>query len=106
VETNRVNGPPRQKVVCYLGSVDEGDRESVWTRVDFGDRATAKLDQLQLTRRERAKIEESISRVVSRVPEDEAATFRRKRQEFFDELYRLLRIKRMISIFRKMLEGK
>src|SRR5688500_13524914 len=59
VETNRVNGSPRQKVVCYLGSLDEGHRESVWTRVDFWDRATAKLDQLQLTHRERTKIEES-----------------------------------------------
>ena len=97
-ESKRVNGLPRKKVVCYLGSLAEGHRESVWTRVDFWDRAAAKLDKLQLTRRERAKIEESISRVVSRVPEEEAATFRRERQEFFDELDRLLRIKRMISI--------
>ena len=106
VETNRVNGSPRQKVVCYLGSLDEGHRESVWTRVDFWDRATAKLDQLQLSRRERAKIEESISRVVSRVPDEEAATFRRERKEFFDELDRLLRLKKMISIWKKMFEGK
>lgn len=106
VESNRVNGSPRQKVVCYLGSLDEGHRESMWTRVDFWDRATVKLDQLQLTRRERANIEESISRVVSRVPEEEAATFRRDRQEFFDGLDRLLRLQKMIPIWKKMFGGK
>jgi hypothetical protein len=73
VESQRINGSPRQKVICYLGSVDDGDREKLWLRVDFWDKVVRKLDGLQLTPRDREKIEKSIGRMVSRVPEREAA---------------------------------
>lgn len=106
VESKRVNGSPRQKVLCYLGSLDERDRDGLWTRVDFWDRADAKLNQLQLTRRERAKIEESIGLVVSRVPEDEAASFRRERQAWLQQLEQLIRFRKLISTLRKMFDGK
>jgi hypothetical protein len=106
VESQRVNGSPRQKVICYLGSLDEGDREKLWLRVDFWDAVTVKLDRLQLTRRERAKIEESISLVVTRVPEDQAATFRRERDEYWQEFEQLTRLRNMMSMLGRMFEGK
>lgn len=105
VESQRINGSPKQKVICYLGSVDEGDREKLWLRVDFWDGLLAKLDQLELTHRERAKIEESIGRVVSRVPDDEAAAFRKEREEYWQGLHRLIQFRKMISTLRTLLEG-
>jgi hypothetical protein len=82
VESNHVNGSPRQKVICYLGSFNEGDRDKVWLRVDFWDFVSTKLDRLPLARRERARIEESIGKVVSRAPLEEAAKFKKERNEY------------------------
>lgn len=93
VESQRVNGSPRQKVISYLGSVDEGDRERLGIRVNFWDRVVAKLDQLKLQPVERTKIEEAIALMVSRASEDEAATFRKERDE-----YR----KAMVALFRSL----
>ena len=36
VESQRIDGAPRQKVVCYLGSLDEGDLGKLWLKVDSG----------------------------------------------------------------------
>lgn len=72
VESQRIDGSPRQKVVSYLASVDENDCDKLWLRVDFWDYISAKLDRLPLSRRERTKIEEAIGKVVTRVPEEEA----------------------------------
>jgi hypothetical protein len=85
VESQRINGSPRQKVICYLGSLDVNDREKLWLRVDFWDSVRSKLDRIELTRRERAKIEESIDLVVSRVPADEAAPFKKEREEYWQK---------------------
>jgi hypothetical protein len=83
VESWRVRGGvPRQKVICYLGSVDEGDRERLCVRVNFWDRLRRCLDQLQIDAPERTKIEASIERVVSRAAEDEAAQFRVDRDKY------------------------
>ena len=104
VESRRVNGTPRQKVLCYLGSLDEGDREKLWLRVDFWDAVSAKLDRLQLTRRERAKIEESIGFVVLRVPDEEASAFKREREEYWEktaQLFRLSELMRQLQHFLK-----
>lgn len=106
VESQRINGLPRQKVICYLGSLDERDREKLWLRVDFWDAVTAKLDQLQLADRERAKIEEAIERVVSRVPDQEAADFKRERDAWRRELEQLMRLRNIFSGLAKFFEGK
>lgn len=97
IESFRVNGAPRQRVICYLGSLDENDREKLWLRVDFWEAVDAKLAGLDLTRRERTKIEESISRVVARVPEAEAAAFRLEREQWLLELERLIEFRRLVS---------
>jgi hypothetical protein len=107
VESKRINGSPRQKVICYLGSLDEADREKLWLRVDFWDAAKAKLDRLDLTRREREKIEESIGLVVSRVPSDEAATFKEERQQYCEKAAQLFRLWDQIRMIRRLMkEGK
>ena len=92
VESQRINGSPRQKVVCYLGSLDEGDREKVWLRVDFWDEVLRKLDGLQLPPRDRKKIEESIARVVSRVPQQDAAVFKKERQKYREKKAQLFQM--------------
>ena len=102
IESQRVNGVPRQKVICYLGSLDENDREKLWLRVDFWDAVDAKLARLDLTRRERAKIEESIGRVVARVPEAEVAAFRLEREKWLLELEQLIEFRRLVSNLAKL----
>jgi hypothetical protein len=92
VESQRINGVPRQKVICYLGSLDEGDLGKLWLRVDFWDHIGPKLDPLGLTLRERARIEESIELVVPRVPHEEAAAFRKERQAFREKRAQLFRM--------------
>lgn len=101
IESQRVNGAPRHKVICYLGSLDENSREKLWLRVDFWDAVDAKLNKLDLTRRERTKIEESIGQVVARVPEPEATTFRQEREQHFRELEELIQFRRLISSLTK-----
>ncbi len=91
VESQRVNGSPRQKVICYLGSVDEGDRERLCVRVDFWDDVLAKLDRLKLDSAERTRIEESIGLIVSRAPEDEVAAFKKEREAFLEASAQLFR---------------
>jgi len=61
-----------------------------------------KLAGLDLTRRERTKIEESISRVVARVPEAEAAAFRLEREQWLLELERLIEFRRLVSTLARM----
>jgi hypothetical protein len=97
VESQRINGVPRQKVVCYLGSLDENDREKLWLRVDFWDAVDGKLARLDLTRHERAKVEDSICRIVARVPAAEAAAFRLEREKRLQELEEIIRFRRLIS---------
>lgn len=101
VESQRIDGKPRQKIVCYLASFDENDRDAIWLRVDFWDYVTARLDRLQLGQKERVKIEESIGKVVVKVPEQEAAAFRKARQEYKEKKARLiqnLRVMRLLGM--------
>lgn len=102
VESQRVNGSPRQKVICYLGSLDEGDREKLWLRVDFWDLVSAKLDKLELTSRERTKIEKAIDLVVSRVPEDEVAAFKKERKEYWEITARLFRMAELMRALQRL----
>ena len=97
VESQRVDGKPRQKVVMYLGSLDEKDREKMWQRVDFWDLVGPKLDSLQLTKRQRTRIEESISVVVARVSDEEAAAFRLERARDLKELEALIELRNMFA---------
>lgn len=89
-----------------MGSLHEGDREKLWLRVDFWDAIAPKLDRLQLTRRERARIEESIGLVVSRVPDEEAAAFKKEREEYWRQTEQLFRLRELLSLARKLFEGK
>jgi len=91
VESLRIDGVPRHKVVAYLGSVDERDIKQLWLRVDFWDYISPKLDALRLPNRERAKIEDSIGKVIERVPEDEAAAFKKARHDYRVKKAKLIR---------------
>lgn len=85
VESLRVSGgPPRQKVISYLGSVDDELRENKFMQLVFWDQVAPKLDQLCLSSEQRIKIEESIGKTIARLPEDKAADCREymRRAEF------------------------
>jgi hypothetical protein len=100
VESQRISGKPRQKVICYLGSLDEGDREKLWLRVDFWDAVVRKLDGLHLNPRDRDKIEKSIGRIVSRVPEHEAAVFKKERQKYREKKAQLIEMAQLMRWLR------
>ncbi len=76
VESRRVNGSPRQRVVAYLGGireayVDERERahRAFWRGVD--DR----LDELELDPETRARVEASVESRVRRVTPENQAEF-------------------------------
>lgn len=102
VESQRIDGVPRQKVICYLGSLNEGDREKMWLRIDFWDRVRPKLDQLNLLPRERAKIEQSISLVVAPASAEEVAVFEKEAEAWLRGLEQLIALRDMFSNLRKM----
>lgn len=85
---------------CYLGSLDEGNLGKLWLRVDFWDHIGPKLDQLGLTRLERARIEESIERVIPRVPDAEVAVFKKERQALREESAQLFRMFKVMRYLR------
>lgn len=102
VESKRINGAPKQKVICYLGSLNEGDREKMWLRIDFWDRVRPKLDQLNLFHSERAKIERSISLVVDPVSVEERAAFEKERAAWLRGLEQLIALRGLFANLRKM----
>ena len=83
VKTKRVGKRVQQKVICYLGSVHEKKIEKMFTRVDFWDEVTPKLDALNLSSQERTTIEISLNKTIPRPAEDEAAQFKKEREAYF-----------------------
>jgi hypothetical protein len=79
LKSERVNQIPKQKIVCYLGRVFEGDTTRECVRVDFWDDAMPKLNALPMSPAERAKIIKSIEAVVPQLPRGQAARFRKER---------------------------
>lgn len=77
----------------------------MWQRVDFWDLVEPKIDSLQLTKRQRSRIEESISVVVARVFEEEAAAFRLKRARDFKELEALIELRNMFANLSRIFGG-
>lgn len=76
VESHRVDGKPRQRVVAYLAGIRErfvGEREDkhdkFWRSVD------AHLDALGLDAETRARIEASVAKGVARVTTDNRVEF-------------------------------
>jgi hypothetical protein len=105
IESRRIEGKPRQRVVCYLGSVDEGRLDKTWLRVDFWDDIKPKLDRLSLTRTERQRIEDSIQQIVPRVPEEQEIQFKQERRRYLLELETRIEIHRAFSALRGIFRG-
>ena len=83
VESQRINGSPRQKLICYLGSIKESYIERPWVRLVFWEKVRVKLDKIALARTDRIKVEESIGRVIPKVSEEEVAAFKKARAEYY-----------------------
>ena len=73
VESHRIDGRPRQRFECYLGTIREWtvlDRV-YWHLVDFWISADKKLDDLQIDQDARQKIETKIAERIPRPTEQD-----------------------------------
>ncbi len=71
----------KQKVVCYLGSIDEKATGISHARSFFWRRAAPRLGSLNLSEMERSRIETQISKIVPRLSDyevEQLATIRAK----------------------------
>src|SRR6185369_4355120 len=82
VESVRVNGAPRQKIVGYLGSIGERRTAMYFHQRDFWDRVKSALDGLELTKSQRRAIEAQLK---VRVPYP-TATARKQALRQFERL--------------------
>jgi hypothetical protein len=78
VESRRIDGKPRQRSISYLGSIREGLIEHTLSRHDYFWRdATSRLNQLNMTRGQRDKIETALASRVRRLTDSEHAEVNR-----------------------------
>ena len=73
VESVRIDGKPRQKVIAYLASIKPKDLPFAWERAYFWQRANEKLDALDLDSAERAKLDAQLAEKVRPLTEKEEA---------------------------------
>jgi hypothetical protein len=72
VESRRIDGKPRQKIIAYLASIEEKDiKKDPFRREIFWKAVTKNIESLSLSPEIREKIEESIMQRVSRPTENE-----------------------------------
>jgi hypothetical protein len=76
VESVRVDGKPRQRTLCYLGSIYEDWRESHVHMVCFWRRASVNLAKLNLEQKVRDKIEKDLEAKVAKPDENGLERFR------------------------------
>lgn len=65
VESHRVDGRPRQRIIKHLGSINERGIQHYYVKLDFWQSVDARLTALALDANLRAQLEEQI---VQRVP--------------------------------------
>ena len=74
VESRRIDGNPRQRSIAYLGSIREGKIDRTLSHHEyFWRKATRRLDQLDMTRGQRDKIEVALASRVRRLTDSERA---------------------------------
>jgi hypothetical protein len=66
VENTRSGGKVRQRVICYLGAVDEKLKTRSHIQAHFWRHADPRLDELNLSADQRTKVEAMITRTVPR----------------------------------------
>jgi len=71
VESRRVDGKPRQRILAYLGSINERFLDATWQQRNFWLTASQKLEALDLSKEERAAIDARLQAVVPRLTQDE-----------------------------------
>lgn len=86
VESHRVNGTPRQKIIKFLGSIGEENLHRVSRCQDFWTTAEKNLASLGLSAEDQQKIIASIEKVVPKPSEDD---LNREREEGFRVLKEL-----------------
>jgi hypothetical protein len=89
VETHRINGKPRQKVIKYLGGIGEDALLHVYLRKCFWDTVEKNLSALELTTEKKNKIVASLEKTVPK-PTDadisaDFAEYARTLQEFLNK---------------------
>jgi hypothetical protein len=86
VKSERVNGKPRQKVVCYLARVNEGRLNHRALPFEFWEAVGPKLSSLDLSAEEYAKIESQLAAVVRRPSEAEKRKFNEEFEAFMQSV--------------------
>jgi hypothetical protein len=83
VRSERTDGEPRQRIVCYLGHLKEEYLDSQASQLSFWEGVDCHLDALALTLAERRGIEEQLRTVVARPTPEEVE---RDKHEVLDKL--------------------
>lgn len=65
-EAGQQDSTPRQRIICYLGTIRQSTLQRPYFQMDFWISADAHLDKVQLTPEQRATIEARLAEVVSR----------------------------------------
>ncbi len=86
VKSQRVNGKPRQKVVCYLARVNEGRLNHRALPFELWKTVGPKLSSLDLSAAEYAKIESQLAAVVRRPSEAETRKFNEEVEAFLQSV--------------------
>jgi hypothetical protein len=82
VNCERRDGKPRQKIVAYLGGIDQECIKHTDHRASFWDGATRKLDDLGLDGATRRKVEASLTAVVRNPTARERAAAKEEFERF------------------------
>jgi hypothetical protein len=86
VRSERVGGKPRQKIVAYLGHINEKKAGVPAQRLYFWKAVGYRLDALSLSPTERQRIEEQIGKVITQPTPEEAARIEQEREALWQRL--------------------
>lgn len=86
VENRRDGKKVRQRVICYLGTVHEKTAGETLDRFRFWRYTAKKLEQLELKKNVRARLEAQLSAVIPRMSESELERYEAEGRARFNQL--------------------
>lgn len=88
VESQRIAGKPRQKILGYISSIRETNLHLVPCRLNFWNKAEEKLNTMNLSDIERKNIYLKLEKFVSKVTPEEQQNFELYQSAMLKELLR------------------
>jgi hypothetical protein len=89
IRSIRTSAGPRQKHVCYLGSIHEGDEAKLLSRIRFWESVDRKIGAVDISDKERHRILAALDAVVAK-PTRKEITKREAKLERHDAMLRRL----------------